>query len=80
MGHSIYASILSADDHDKDKFYAELQLLTSLSKNDMDIIEGDWNVCFDHDAATTNSMIEKIRYRGQMRQWRTPSLLCRALC
>ncbi|VDN52231.1 unnamed protein product [Dracunculus medinensis] len=40
-----------ADDRDKDKFYAELQLLTkSLPKHDMIIIGGDWNARVNHNA------------------------------
>ncbi|VDN57087.1 unnamed protein product [Dracunculus medinensis] len=57
---SVYAPTLSADDRDKDKFCAELQLLTkSLTKYDMVIIEGDWNARIDHNAAAIASTIGK---------------------
>ncbi|VDN53068.1 unnamed protein product [Dracunculus medinensis] len=52
---SVCAPILCADDCDKNKFYAELQpLTTSLSRGDMVIIEGDWN-----DTVKMNSIIGK---------------------
>ncbi|VDN60699.1 unnamed protein product [Dracunculus medinensis] len=40
------------DDRNKDKFYAELQLLIkSLSKHDMVVIEENWNARVGHNAA-----------------------------
>ncbi|VDN59102.1 unnamed protein product [Dracunculus medinensis] len=63
---SVYTPTLSANDRDKDKFYAELQLLTkSLSKYDMIIIGGDWNARVGHNAAAITSTIGKygIGYR-----------------
>ncbi|VDN53320.1 unnamed protein product [Dracunculus medinensis] len=57
---SVYAPTLSADDRDKDKFYAELQLLTkSLPKDDIIIIGGDWNARVGHNAAAMTSTIGK---------------------
>ncbi|VDN60829.1 unnamed protein product [Dracunculus medinensis] len=44
----------------KDKFYAELQLLTRpLRKHDMVIIGGDWNACVGHNAAAMTLAIGK---------------------
>lgn len=49
---NVYAPILSVDDSDKDKFYAELQLQKiSLSKYAMVIIVKDWNALVGHDVA-----------------------------
>ncbi|VDN52125.1 unnamed protein product [Dracunculus medinensis] len=60
---SVYAPMLSADDRDKDKFYAELQLLTkSLPKHDIIIIGEDWNARImkqSHNAAAMTSAIGK---------------------
>ncbi|VDN52975.1 unnamed protein product [Dracunculus medinensis] len=57
---TVYTPTLSADDRNKDKFYAELQLLTkSLPKHDMIIIGGDWNARVGHNAAAMISTIGK---------------------
>lgn len=58
---SVHAPILSADDRDKDNFYAELQLLRkSIPKRDMVIIVGDWNMGVDHNTvAVATSTIGK---------------------
>ncbi|VDN55244.1 unnamed protein product [Dracunculus medinensis] len=52
----VYAPTLCADDRHKDKFYVELQLLTSLLRGNMVIIEGDWNARVGHDIITRNSI------------------------
>ncbi|VDN56501.1 unnamed protein product [Dracunculus medinensis] len=57
---SVYAPTLSADDRDKDTFYAELQLLTkSLPKRNMIIIGGGWNARVGNNAAAMTSTIGK---------------------
>lgn len=54
--------------HDKDKIYVELQLLTnSLPKYDMVIIGLDWNTHIDHGIAVMNSTIDK--YDTGVRHW-----------
>ncbi|VDN58433.1 unnamed protein product [Dracunculus medinensis] len=57
---SVYVPVLSANDSDKDKFYAELQLLIkSIPKHNIVIIGRDWNARIGHNDAAMTSTIGK---------------------
>lgn len=56
---SIFISIIPVDRRDKNKFYAKFQLLISLLKHVVIIMERDRNAPAGHDAAEINSRAGK---------------------